>query len=247
MSGKFCTSCGSELDGNTKLCTVCGTPVPAGGEQLDGYLSAELANHDASIPIVPALSSAKSRRLPPWAVLVIGIGVIGLAVGIGYRLFGTNTADAGGGGTQASTPAATDSVTASSSATTASAATTKPGGGAPVISAGTPSAAPDAGNQVLPSAPTNTTWKIPGETYPGYNVWQTSATSDPFTGTILSQAISASSSSSALFTDGMWLESPRDRKNYKIQCEALGQYTRCLEVDNQDGGSLDAGIVFSRA
>ena len=90
-----------------------------------------------------------------------------------------------------------------------------------------------------PAPPSGQTWE-PMVNQPG--ILKTSVTSDA-----MAQYIAQQHAAGLIGPAGEWLTSPANGMKYLIGCTPAQQprttYTACVELDNQDGGALDAGIV----
>lgn len=69
----------------------------------------------------------------------------------------------------------------------------------------------------------------------------------PVTSEEMANIVAAKYTAGQIAAEGSWITSPANGKRYLIQCSASEeprtQHTSCLEIDNEDGGELDAGIV----
>jgi hypothetical protein len=69
----------------------------------------------------------------------------------------------------------------------------------------------------------------------------------PVTSDEMANAVVARYVAGQIAPEGTWITSPANGKQYLIRCSEPQnpptQHTACLEVDNEDGGELDAGIV----
>ena len=73
MSHQFCTQCGTPLERNARFCTACGTAVSSPGQSQSAH------------------RQKPDKKPVPWPLLLLIVGPILIAVGVGFSLWPDNT------------------------------------------------------------------------------------------------------------------------------------------------------------